>query len=84
MFLSLKKNHPFTPFALVSPSSLCIFQVFLDPDGNETRMACTSELYDITLVQTDLLQAIADLSYFTQRVHICLENYERNLQQGEV
>ncbi|XP_011618943.2 uncharacterized protein [Takifugu rubripes] len=59
-------------------------KVFLDPDGTETRMACTSELYDITLVQTDLLQAISDLSYFTQRVHICLENYERNLQQGEV
>nr|XP_046251747.1 uncharacterized protein si:dkey-32e6.3 [Scatophagus argus] len=57
-------------------------KVFLDPDSAETRTACTSELYDITLVQTDLLRAISDPSYFTQRVHICLENYDRNLQQG--
>ncbi|GAA6223727.1 uncharacterized protein LOC108884669 [Lates japonicus] len=57
-------------------------KVFLDPGGNETRIASTSELYDITLVQNDLLRAISDPNYFTQRVHICLENYERNLQQG--
>ncbi|XP_060914255.1 uncharacterized protein si:dkey-32e6.3 [Labrus mixtus] len=57
-------------------------KVFLDPGGVETRTACTSELYDITLVQTDLLRAISDPSYFTQRVNICLENYDRNLQQG--
>ncbi|KAL6120118.1 uncharacterized protein ACO6RY_04541 [Pungitius sinensis] len=57
-------------------------KVFLDAGGTETRTASTSELYDITLVQTDLLQAISQPSYFTQRVHICLENYERNLQQG--
>lgn len=57
-------------------------KVFLDPERTETRTACTSELYDITLVQTDLLQAISDLSYFTRRVHICLDNYERNVQQG--
>ncbi|XP_028265934.1 uncharacterized protein LOC114438638 [Parambassis ranga] len=57
-------------------------KVFLGPGGAETRTACTSELYDITLIQNDLLRAISDPSYFTQRVHICLENYERNLQQG--
>ncbi|XP_075951578.1 uncharacterized protein LOC142954448 isoform X1 [Anarhichas minor] len=57
-------------------------KIFLDPGGAETRTASTSELYDLTLVQTDLLQAISQPSYFTQRVHICLENYERNLQQG--
>ncbi|XP_022061673.2 uncharacterized protein si:dkey-32e6.3 [Acanthochromis polyacanthus] len=57
-------------------------KVFLDPGGAETRPACTSELYDLTLVQTDLLRAISERSYFTQRVHICLKNYERNLQQG--
>uniref|UniRef100_A0A3Q0RAS3 Si:dkey-32e6.3 n=1 Tax=Amphilophus citrinellus TaxID=61819 RepID=A0A3Q0RAS3_AMPCI len=51
-------------------------KVFLDPGGSDTRTACTSELYDITLIQTDLLQAISDPSYFTRRVHICLENYE--------
>ncbi|KAM4610648.1 uncharacterized protein ACJ7VT_013853 [Polymixia lowei] len=54
--------------------------VFLDPDGTETRTACTSELYDISLVQNDLLRAISDPGYFTQRVRICQENYERNLQ----
>ncbi|XP_070765857.1 uncharacterized protein [Enoplosus armatus] len=57
-------------------------KVFLDAGGTETRTACTSELYDITLVQTDLLRAISDPSHFTHRVHICQENYERNLQQG--
>ncbi|XP_047427323.1 uncharacterized protein si:dkey-32e6.3 [Mugil cephalus] len=56
-------------------------KVFLEPGGTETRTACISELYDLTLIQTDLLQAISDPNYFTQRVHICLENYERNLQQ---
>ncbi|XP_071783633.2 uncharacterized protein LOC139933451 [Centroberyx gerrardi] len=56
--------------------------VFMDPDGTETRTACTSELYDISLVQNDLLRAISDPCYFTQRVRICQENYERNLQQG--
>ncbi|KAG7472314.1 hypothetical protein MATL_G00107410 [Megalops atlanticus] len=57
-------------------------KVFLDPNGTQTRTASTSELYDICLVQNDLLRAISDLSYFTQRVQICQENYERNLQQG--
>lgn len=56
--------------------------VFLDPGGVDTRTASSSELYDLTLVQTDLLRAISDPGYFTQRVHICLDNYERNLQQG--
>ncbi|CAJ1055419.1 uncharacterized protein si:dkey-32e6.3 [Xyrichtys novacula] len=57
-------------------------KVFLDPGGAETRTACTSELYDITLVQTDLLRAISDPKYFTQQVKMCQENYDRNLQQG--
>lgn len=57
-------------------------KVFLGPGGADTRTACTSELYDITLVQNDLLRAISDPNYFTQRVRICQENYERNLQQG--
>lgn len=56
-------------------------QVFLDPDGDQIRLASTSELYDLTLVQTDLLKAISDPHYFTERVHICLANYERTLQQ---
>ncbi|XP_069025226.1 uncharacterized protein [Embiotoca jacksoni] len=57
-------------------------KVFMNPGGSDTRPASTSELYDITLVQTDLLRAVSEPTYFTQRVHICLENYERNLQQG--
>uniref|UniRef100_A0A3Q3VKF2 Uncharacterized protein n=1 Tax=Mola mola TaxID=94237 RepID=A0A3Q3VKF2_MOLML len=57
-------------------------KVFLEPGGADTRTASTSELYDITLVQTDLLRAISEPSYFTQRVHVCLENYDRNLQQA--
>ncbi|KAM9750905.1 uncharacterized protein ACNS7B_007892 isoform 1-T1 [Menidia menidia] len=58
-------------------------KVFLEPDGSETRTACTSELYDVALVQTDLLTAISDPGYFTRRVHICLENYQRNLRPNE-
>lgn len=57
-------------------------KVFLDPEGSQTRTASTSELYDLCLVQNNLLQAISDPSYFTKRIHICLENYERNLQQS--
>ncbi|XP_056155910.1 uncharacterized protein si:dkey-32e6.3 [Lampris incognitus] len=56
--------------------------VFFDPHGTETRTACTSELYDISLVQNDLLRAISDPAYFTQCIHICEENYERNIQYG--
>ncbi|KAI3357094.1 hypothetical protein L3Q82_015564 [Scortum barcoo] len=57
-------------------------KVFLAPGGTETRTASISELYDITLIQTDLLRAISEPNHFTRRVHACLENYERNLQQG--
>ncbi|XP_028849905.1 uncharacterized protein LOC114798395 [Denticeps clupeoides] len=57
-------------------------KLFLDPGGSQTRTASTTELYDLCLVQTDLLRAISDPAYFTQRVHICQENYESNLQQG--
>ncbi|XP_015203495.2 uncharacterized protein [Lepisosteus oculatus] len=57
-------------------------KVFLEPAGLQTRTASTSELYDISLVQTDLLRAISDLSYFTRCVQICEENYEKNLEQA--
>ncbi|KAJ3586239.1 hypothetical protein NHX12_012639 [Muraenolepis orangiensis] len=56
--------------------------VFLEAGGEEVRTASTSELYDVCLVQNDLLRAISDPEYFTQRVAICRENYQRNLQQG--
>lgn len=56
-------------------------KVFLDPESSETRTASTSELYDLCLIQTDLLRAISEPSYFTQRIRICMENYEKNLRQ---
>ncbi|XP_034151575.1 uncharacterized protein si:dkey-32e6.3 isoform X2 [Esox lucius] len=57
-------------------------KVFLDRGSSETRTASISELYDLCLVQNDLLRAISDPGYFTQRVSICQENYDRNLQGG--
>ncbi|XP_051518692.1 uncharacterized protein LOC127420438 [Myxocyprinus asiaticus] len=57
-------------------------KVFLDPEGLQTRTASTSELYDLCLVQNDLLKAISDPSYFTKRIQMCMENYEGNIQKG--
>ncbi|XP_051907482.1 uncharacterized protein si:dkey-32e6.3 [Hippocampus zosterae] len=57
-------------------------KVFMEPGGSDTRTACISELYDIALIQTDLLKAISEPDYFTRRVQICRENYEKNVQQG--
>ncbi|XP_048462448.1 uncharacterized protein si:dkey-32e6.3 [Rhincodon typus] len=51
-------------------------QVFVK-DGAGTRTAATSELYDICLVQTDLLRAIRDRSYFIKCVQQCEENYSK-------
>lgn len=56
--------------------------VFVEPGGEEVRTACTSELYDVCLVQNNLLKAISNPQYFTQQVQMCQENYESNLQQG--
>ncbi|XP_056305319.1 uncharacterized protein si:dkey-32e6.3 [Danio aesculapii] len=55
-------------------------KVFLERDGLQTRTACTSELYDLCLVQNDLLKAISEPDYFTRRIQICMENYEGNIQ----
>lgn len=57
-------------------------KVFLDPEGLQNRTASTSELYDLCLVQNDLMKAISYPGYFTQRVLICMENYEGNIQKG--
>ncbi|XP_016320494.1 uncharacterized protein LOC107671987 [Sinocyclocheilus anshuiensis] len=57
-------------------------KVFLDPEGLQTRTASTSELYDLCLVQNDLLKAISEPGYFTRRIQICMENYEGNIQKG--
>ncbi|XP_068107618.1 uncharacterized protein [Hyperolius riggenbachi] len=56
-------------------------RVLLDKQkGKEYRKAATSELYDVCLVQTDLLKAIAEKDYFLDCVQVCEENYERYLQ----
>ena len=57
-------------------------QVFLEGGGEAVRTASTCELYDVCLVQNDLLKAISDPGYFSQRIAICQENYEKNVQQG--
>ncbi|KAM9829245.1 uncharacterized protein si:dkey-32e6.3 [Syngnathus typhle] len=57
-------------------------KVFMEPGGSDTRTACVSEFYDVALIQTDLLKAISEPDYFTRRVHICQENYEKNIQQS--
>ncbi|CAL8324929.1 unnamed protein product [Merluccius merluccius] len=56
--------------------------VFLEPGGEQVRTVCTTELYDVCLVQNDLLKAISDPGYFGKRIHICQKNYDQNLQQG--
>uniref|UniRef100_A0A8C6WHF1 Si:dkey-32e6.3 n=1 Tax=Neogobius melanostomus TaxID=47308 RepID=A0A8C6WHF1_9GOBI len=53
--------------------------VFSAPGSSIARSASSSELYDVALVQTDLLQAIADPHYFTRKVHECEDNYRHNL-----
>ncbi|XP_072276746.1 uncharacterized protein [Pyxicephalus adspersus] len=52
--------------------------------GKEYRRAPTSELYDICLVQTDLLRAIAEKDYFLDCVQTCEENYENYLQNFQL
>lgn len=54
-------------------------QVFSEPGSGSPRCAPTSELYDVCLVQTDLLEAIADEDYFLRCVRRCEENYDRYL-----
>lgn len=63
--------------ALLSP------QVFSERGGSSPRCAPTSELYDVCLVQTDLLEAIADEDYFLRCVRRCEENYDRYLARVE-
>ncbi|XP_050760835.1 myotubularin-related protein 14 [Gymnogyps californianus] len=54
-------------------------QVFSERGSSSPRRAPTSELYDVCLVQTDLLEAIADEDYFLRCVRRCEENYDRYL-----
>uniref|UniRef100_A0A8C5QUN3 Uncharacterized protein n=1 Tax=Leptobrachium leishanense TaxID=445787 RepID=A0A8C5QUN3_9ANUR len=45
--------------------------------GRQDRLVPTSEVYDVCLVPTDLLRAIAEKDYFLDCVRICEENYDR-------
>lgn len=58
-------------------------KVFLGKAGTQTRTALTSELYDVNLIQTDLLRAISDHNYFSERIRICEENYEKYLNKED-
>ncbi|XP_026573715.1 uncharacterized protein LOC113447632 [Pseudonaja textilis] len=58
-------------------------QVFLGQGSDSPRTIPTSELYDICLVQTDLLEAIADVNYFCHCIKRCEENYESYLSRVE-
>lgn len=60
-------------FALLS------LQVFSERGSSSPRCAPTSELYDVCLVRTDLLEAITDEDYFLRCVRRCEENYDRYL-----
>ncbi|KAM6470546.1 uncharacterized protein PHA67_019666 isoform 1-T1 [Liasis olivaceus] len=57
-------------------------QIFLGQGSDCPRTTPTSELYDICLVQTDLLEAIADVSYFCHCIRRCEENYESYLSRA--
>ncbi|KAM4722760.1 uncharacterized protein WCC33_008915 [Rhinophrynus dorsalis] len=60
-------------------------RVLLDQkSGQKSRKVPTSELYDICLVQTDLLRAIAEKDYFLDCIRVCEENYERYLTKFQV
>lgn len=60
-------------------------RVLLDKEkGKESRHAPTSELYDICLVQTDLLRAISEKDYFLDCIRLCEENYEQYLRSFQV
>ncbi|XP_044157188.1 uncharacterized protein LOC122943481 isoform X1 [Bufo gargarizans] len=60
------------------------YRVLLENKGKKARRAPTSELYDICLVQTDLLKAIAEEDYFLDCVRLCEENYEQYLRDFQV
>lgn len=54
-------------------------QVFSEQGSSSPRIVPTSALYNICLVQTNLLEAIADEDYFLHCVRRCEENYDRYL-----
>nr|XP_020651026.1 uncharacterized protein LOC110079907 [Pogona vitticeps]XP_020651027.1 uncharacterized protein LOC110079907 [Pogona vitticeps] len=58
-------------------------QVFSGPGSCSVRTPPTSELYGMCLVQTDLLEAIADVNYFCSCIKQCEENYGRYLARAE-
>lgn len=68
----------------MNASILCFLpQVFSERGSSSPRCAPTSELYDVCLVQTDLLEAIANEDYFLRCVRRCEENYDGYLARME-
>lgn len=59
--------------------ALLSLQVFSEQGSSSPRSVPTSELYNICLVQTNLLEAIADEDYFLRCVKRCEENYDHYL-----
>ncbi|XP_030063187.1 uncharacterized protein LOC115472860 isoform X1 [Microcaecilia unicolor] len=58
-------------------------QVFLKRADGHIRTALASELYNICLVQTNLLRAIAEKNYFLECVKDCEEKYDRYIASSE-
>ncbi|XP_054834855.1 uncharacterized protein LOC129329348 [Eublepharis macularius] len=57
-------------------------RVFCRQGDTSAQITPTSELYGICLVQTDLLEAIADTNYFCRCIRRCEENYENYLARA--
>ncbi|XP_043934652.1 uncharacterized protein LOC122807735 [Protopterus annectens] len=53
--------------------------VFTKKGGIQTRTAPASEFYDCCLIQTDLLNAIANQDYFIKKIQQCEEKYDSYL-----
>ncbi|XP_069499374.1 uncharacterized protein [Ambystoma mexicanum] len=53
----------------------CIVQTKVCMEGNPCQTIGVSELYNVCLVQTDLLRAISEKDYFLECIRICEERY---------
>ncbi|XP_062829834.1 uncharacterized protein LOC103281301 [Anolis carolinensis] len=58
-------------------------QVFSRKESCNLQTVPTSELYNVCLVQTDLLEAIANKNYFCRCIRRCEENYENYVARAE-
>lgn len=72
----LKRSEIWCPLKSHHSFFFLTWQVFSELGDTRAQIIPTSELYDICLVQTDLLEAIADMNYFYRCIRRCEENYE--------